>query len=413
MKTAITAITAQEILDSRGNPTLTATVWCGNVSGSAAVPSGASTGRYEAHELRDNDPKRYNGKGCLTAVANVEEKIAPALLGEDVTNQARLDRLMCELDGTENKTNLGANAILAVSLAAARAAANVTGLSLARYLGGVAGGRFPVPMMNILNGGAHADNNLDIQEFMIAPVGASSYEEGLVWCVEIYHKLKSILKSRGLSTAIGDEGGFAPNLRKDEDGLKLLVEAITAAGREPGKEVAITLDAAASEWAQEDGTYFLPKSKKQLSPAQLLRYWRFLTTHYPIVSIEDAAGEDDWETWQKLTERLGGEIMLVGDDLFVTNPDRLARGIEQKAANAVLIKVNQIGTLSETLEVIYRAKEAGFDVIISHRSGETEDTFISDLAVAVNAGFIKTGAPCRAERTAKYNRLLELSKAAK
>ncbi|HHX71371.1 MAG TPA: phosphopyruvate hydratase [Clostridiales bacterium] len=413
MKTAITAITAQEILDSRGNPTLTATVWCGNVSGSAAVPSGASTGRYEAHELRDNDPKRYNGKGCLTAVANVEEKIAPALLGEDVTNQARLDRLMCELDGTENKTNLGANAILAVSLAAARAAANVTGLSLARYLGGVAGGRFPVPMMNILNGGAHADNNLDIQEFMIAPVGASSYEEGLVWCVEIYHKLKSILKSRGLSTAIGDEGGFAPNLRKDEDGLKLLVEAITAAGREPGKEVAITLDAAASEWAQEDGTYFLPKSKKQLSPAQLLRYWRFLTTHYPIVSIEDAAGEDDWETWQKLTERLGGEIMLVGDDLFVTNPDRLTRGIEQKAANAVLIKVNQIGTLSETLEVIYRAKEAGFDVIISHRSGETEDTFISDLAVAVNAGFIKTGAPCRAERTAKYNRLLELSKAAK
>jgi enolase len=248
---------------------------------------------------------------------------------------------------------------------------------------------------------------------MIAPVGASSYEEGLVWCVEIYHKLKSILKSRGLSTAIGDEGGFAPNLRKDEDGLKLLVEAITAAGREPGKEIAITLDAAASEWAQEDGTYFLPKSKKQLSPAQLLRYWRFLTTHYPIVSIEDAAGEDDWETWQKLTERLGGEIMLVGDDLFVTNPDRLARGIEQKAANAVLIKVNQIGTLSETLEVIYRAKEAGFDVIISHRSGETEDTFISDLAVAVNAGFIKTGAPCRAERTAKYNRLLELSKAAK
>jgi enolase len=406
-------LSAREILDSRGNPTVEATAGVIRDAeifyGTAAVPSGASTGSYEAHELRDGEAKRYSGKGCLKAADNVKSIIAPALIGMDASNQRAVDDKLIELDGTDNKASLGANAILAVSLAVARASAAASGQELWRYLGGITGGaKMPIPMMNILNGGAHADNSLDIQEFMVVPVGADSAAKAVEYCAEIYAKLKSVLKSRGLSTGIGDEGGFAPNLRRDEEGLELLVEATAAAGLEPGKDVMFSLDAAASGWVQHDGTYRLPKSGKTLNAQQLTRYWKQLADKYPILSIEDAAGEDDFELWSELTRKFSDKLFLVGDDLFVTNTKRLEKGIAMKAANCVLVKPNQIGTLTETLNFIRMARNAGYKVIISHRSGETYDAFISDLAVSQNADFLKAGAPCRGERTAKYNRLTEI-----
>jgi enolase len=408
-------IGAMEILDSRGNPTVKASV--GVIRGAeifygeAAVPSGASTGSYEAHELRDGDEKRYFGKGCLKAVDNINNIIAPALEGMDASNQRELDRKMRELDGTANKAALGANAILAVSLAVARAAAAASSQELWRYIGGISGGvKMPVPMMNILNGGAHADNSLDVQEFMVVPVGAASSSEAVRYCAEIYAKLKSILKSKGLSTAVGDEGGFAPNLRRNEDGLELLVEATRAAGLEPGKDIMYSLDAAASEWAQPDGTYRLPKSGKTMNALQLARYWKRIIDNYPILSIEDAAGEDDFELWGVLTKKFSDKILLIGDDLFVTNTERLKKGISEHAANCVLVKPNQIGTLTETLDFINMAKNEGLKVCVSHRSGETGDSFITDIAVSQNADFLKAGAPCRGERTAKYNRLIEIER---
>lgn len=400
---------AREILDSRGNPTVEAEVMTDDgYIGTAAVPSGASTGIYEAVELRDGG-KRYLGKGVENAVKNVNDKISEALVGVNVLNQRQIDKIMCDLDGTKNKENLGANAILAVSLACAKAAAKSCGLPLYKYIGGCNAHTLPVPMMNILNGGAHADNNIDIQEFMIMPVGAKNFKEGLRMCAEVFHNLKALLKSDGYATSVGDEGGFAPSFSKDEEALSYIVEAVKKSGYRSGEDFMIAIDAASSEWTSgESGEYVLPKANKKLSRDEIVDYWENLCSQYPIISIEDGVAEDDWEGWQLLTKRLGGKVQLVGDDLFVTNTERLKRGIDLNVANSILIKVNQIGTLTETIEAVKMANRAGYTAIISHRSGETEDTTIADIAVALNAGQIKTGAPSRTDRVAKYNRLLRI-----
>jgi enolase len=403
---AITEIRAREILDSRGRPTVEAEVYLANGGfGLAQVPSGASTGSFEAHELRDDDPQRYGGKGVLNAVTNIEAKIAPELNGLDAFDQMAIDRMMIELDGTPTKSNLGANAILAVSLANSKAVANALGVPLYRYLGGPLANLLPVPLMNVINGGAHASNNVDFQEFMIVPVGAPSFKEALRWGAEIFAALSKVLDQKGLLTGVGDEGGFAPNLESNQAALELLVSAIESAGYKPGEQVALALDVAASEFYQ-DGNYVYDGSSH--TPAQFIDYLADLTTKYPIVSIEDGLHEDDWSSWQSLTQKIGSKVQLVGDDLFVTNTVRLKQGIEQKSANAILIKLNQIGTLTETLQTIDLATRNGFKSIISHRSGETEDTTIADLAVATRAGQIKTGSLCRSERVAKYNRLLRI-----
>ena len=404
-------ILGREILDSRGNPTIEVEVMLEDgIVGRASVPSGASTGIYEAHELRDGDPARYLGKGVSKAVAHIEREIAPALVGMDVLDQPGIDQAMIDLDGTPNKSRLGANAILGVSLACARAAAESLGMSLYRYIGGANAKVLPVPMMNILNGGAHASNNVDIQEFMIMPVSAGSWKEALRRCAEVFHTLKLILKENRIPvTGVGDEGGYAPMLKKDEDALAYIVSAIERAGYVPGVDFMIAIDAASSEWYDEElGLYRLPKAGKVLSRKQLVALWRRLSEKYPIISLEDGMGEIDWEGWAMLTKALGKKLQLVGDDLFVTNTQRLARGIELGIGNSILIKVNQIGTLTETLDAIALANRAGYTAIISHRSGETEDTTIADLAVALNAGQIKSGAPSRSDRVAKYNQLLRI-----
>jgi enolase len=405
----ITLIHAREILDSRGNPTVEADVTLsGGATGRAAVPSGASTGEHEAVELRDGDESRYKGKGVLKAVENVEGEIAQALGGMDASQQRDIDMRMLDLDGTENKGRLGANAILAVSMASARAVANQLDIPLYRYLGGVNGNILPVPMMNILNGGAHADNNVDFQEFMAMPVGAESFAEALRWGAEVFHTLKGVLKKRGYNTAVGDEGGFAPSLKSNVEAIEVILEAIQQAGYTPGEQIAIALDPAASEFFK-DGKYIFKKSdKSEKTSEQMVRYWADWANKYPIVSLEDGLAEDDWDGWKMLTDELGDKIQLVGDDLFVTNPERLARGIDNGIANSILIKVNQIGTLSETLDAIEMARRNGYTAVISHRSGETEDTFIADLAVATGAGQIKTGSASRTDRVAKYNQLLRI-----
>ena len=403
----INAIVAREILDSRGNPTVECDVYldCG-VMGRAAVPSGASTGIREALELRDKDA-RYCGKGVMKAVENIHAKIQPALIGFDVTQQSSIDTQMIEDDGTENKSNFGANAILGVSMACARAAANYSGLPLYRYLGGMGAVQMPVPMMNVINGGAHANNNLDLQEFMIIPLGAPSFHEALRYGAETFHALKKIINGRGMSTAVGDEGGFAPNIDSHEEAIELILEAIKAAGYEPGKDIAIGLDCAASEF-YEDGKYVQKGQGKTYTAEEWIDVLESWVAKYPIISIEDGMAEVDWEGWKKLTDRLGRRVQLVGDDLFVTNPKILAEGIQKGVANSILIKVNQIGTLSETLAATEMAKRAGYSVVVSHRSGETEDSFIADLAVGVNAGQIKTGSMSRSDRMAKYNQLLRI-----
>jgi enolase len=407
--TTISVIHAREILDSRGNPTLEAEMRLADGTvGRAAVPSGASTGEYEAVELRDNDPRRYLGKGVQKAVANVNGEIAEALANFDASDQSTLDRRMIELDGTENKGRLGANAILAVSMAAACASAAALGLPLYRYLGGVVSNVLPCPMMNILNGGAHADNNVDFQEFMVMPVGAQSFSQALRWGVEIFHTLKGVLKRRGYNTAVGDEGGFAPSLKSNVEAIEVLLEAIQEAGYKPGQDVAIAIDPASSEFYQ-DGKYVFKKSDKSAKSSEdMVRFWAKWAHDYPIVSLEDGLAEDDWEGWALLTRELGDKIQLVGDDLFVTNTRRLQQGIERHVANSILIKVNQIGTVSETLAAIDLARRNGYTSIISHRSGETEDTFIADLAVATGVGQIKTGSASRTDRIAKYNQLLRI-----
>ena len=406
----IVDVFAREILDSRGNPTIEVDVTLDDGSfGTAAVPSGASTGAFEAVELRDGDKGRYLGKGVQTAVNNVNDILAEELSGVDATDQRLVDGIMIEVDGTDNKSKLGANAVLGVSLAAAKAAAMSTELTLYSYLGGVNASMLPVPMMNILNGGAHADNNVDLQEFMVMPVGAPTFAEGLRWCAEIYHTLKAVLHDRGLSTAVGDEGGFAPNLESNEAALAIISEAVERAGYSLGDQIRYALDPASTEFYDAArGVYVLAGEGRELSPAEMVDFWEDLVTRYPIISIEDGMAEDDWDGWKLLTDRIGERVQLVGDDLFVTNTERLVRGIEQGVANAILIKVNQIGSLTETLEAIQMAKQAGYACIISHRSGETEDTTIADLAVATNAGQIKTGAPARSDRVAKYNRLLRI-----
>ncbi len=402
-------IYAREILDSRGNPTIEVEVSLeSGIMGRAAVPSGASTGEREALELRDGDPTRYLGKGVQKAVANVNETIAEALIGWEITDQVGIDQKLLRLDGTETKSQLGANALLGVSLACARAAAEEVGLSLYQYIGGTNARELPLPMLNILNGGAHADNNVDIQEFMIMPTGATSFREALRISTEIFHALKSVLKSRGYGTAVGDEGGFAPNLKSNEEALEVIMEAIRAAGYKPGDDVMLALDVAASELFQ-DGHYLLenePQPRK--SPAELVAFYEDLVNRYPIISIEDGMAENDWDGWKLLTEKLGGRIQIVGDDLFVTNTRILKEGIEKGIANSILIKLNQIGTLSETLDAIEMAKRAGYTAVVSHRSGETEDTTIADLVVATNAGQIKTGSACRTDRVCKYNQLLRI-----
>ncbi len=405
----IVDILGRQILDSRGNPTVECEVTLDDGTvGRAAVPSGASTGIYEACELRDGETV-YLGKGTLRAVANINTEIAEELLGMNALDQPAIDQMLIELDGTENKSRLGANAILAVSLACARAAAESLGMPLYTYLGGVNAKTLPVPMMNILNGGAHANNNVDIQEFMIMPVGAPTFAEGLRMCAEVFHTLKTVLKENGTpAPGVGDEGGYAPNLKKDEDALKVIVQAIEKAGYQPGTDFMIAMDGAVSEWYQEDGTYYLPKAKKTMTRAQMVAMWKKFVDHYPIISIEDGMGEEDWEGWAMLTKALGSRVQLVGDDLFVTNTARLKKGIELRVANSILIKVNQIGTLTETLDAIETAHRAGYTAVISHRSGETEDTTIADLSVALNAGQIKTGAPSRTDRVAKYNQLLRI-----
>ena len=407
MSHEIIKMIGREIMDSRGNPTVEAevTLDCG-ACGRASVPSGASTGIYEAHELRDGDKKRYGGKGVNAAVRNINDLIAPQLRHFNALDQEGLDHAMCRLDGTGNKSKLGANAILAVSLAAAKAAAQATGQPLYRYIGGTAAHILPVPMMNILNGGAHAANNIDIQEFMIMPIGAPSFREALRWCGEIYHCLGSLLKEQGLGTGVGDEGGFAPNLANDEEAIEIIIKAVEQAGYSTD-DVKIALDAAGSEWTTEGG-YLLPKRGKRLDSEQLIAYWEDICRKYPVVSIEDGLGEDDWDGWAMLTARLGGGVQLVGDDLFVTNQQRLCMGLEKEAGNALLVKVNQIGTLSETLCAIETARRGQYTYILSHRSGETEGTTISDIAVATNAGQVKMGAPCRTDRVAKYNQLLRI-----
>jgi enolase len=406
--TNITHIHAREVLDSRGNPTVEAEIILGDGSyGRAIVPSGASTGEHEAVELRDGDKKRFLGKGVLKAVNNVNGEIAGALFDFDAADQRNLDRKMIELDGTANKSRLGANAILAVSMAAARAAASSFALPLYRYLGGPAN-TLPVPMMNILNGGAHADNNVDFQEFMVMPVGAKSFSEGLRWGVEVFHTLKGVLKKRGYNTAVGDEGGFAPSVKSNEEAIEVVLEAIQQSGRKPGKEVAIALDPAASEFYQSGKYVFKKSDKSTKSSEQMVKHWAKWVKEYPIVSLEDGLSEEDWDGWQMLTKELGGKIQLVGDDIFVTNIDFLQKGIDKKVANSILIKVNQIGTVSETLDAIDLARRNGYTSVISHRSGETEDTFIADLAVATGAGQIKTGSASRTDRIAKYNQLLRI-----
>lgn len=408
MYTTIVDIWAREILDSRANPTVEVDVVLADGSfGRAAVPSGASTGAREALELRDGDMNRYLGKGVLTAVANVNEVLAPELLGMDALDQVAVDNAMIALDGTESKSKLGANAILGVSLAVAQAAANSLGLPLYRYVGGPAARLLPVPMMNILNGGQHADNNVDIQEFMVVPAGAASFAESLRYGAEVFHTLRKVLKEKGLASGQGDEGGFAPDLRSNEEALKLLVMAIETAGYKPGQDVFLAIDVAASELYQ-DGRYVLTGEGKTLSASELVDYYVQFFERYPIISIEDGLAEDDWEGWQELTARLGSKLQLVGDDVFVTNTELLSRGIEQKVANSILIKVNQIGTLTETLAAIEMAKKAGYTAVVSHRSGETEDTAIADIVVATGTGQIKTGAPSRSERVAKYNQLLRI-----
>ena len=415
--TFIEDVVARQILDSRGNPTVEVDVMleCG-VVGRAAVPSGASTGIFEALELRDGDKSKYLGKGVLKAVENVNEIIAPAIIGMDAADQQALDKFMIELDGTDNKSKLGANAILGVSLAAAKAASMAFEMPLYRYLGGVNAVTLPVPMMNIINGGAHADNNVDFQEFMIAPVGASCFQEAIRMGAEVFHNLKAVLKARGMVTSVGDEGGFAPNLSSNEEALKVIVEAIQKAGYTT-EQVKICLDVASSEFYEEDGTYNLEGEGKRLSRAQMVDFLENWVNNYPIISIEDGMAEEDWDGWKMLTERIGDRCQLVGDDLFVTNTKRLAKGIEKGVANSILIKVNQIGSLTETLEAIAMAHDAGYTAISSHRSGETEDTFIADLAVATNCGQIKTGSASRSDRIAKYNQLIrieqELGSAAK
>ena len=403
----ITDVYAREVLDSRGNPTIEVEVYTEEGGfGRAMVPSGASTGAHEAHELRDGE-NRYNGKGVQKAVENVNEIIAEEIIGLDVIDQTGIDNILIELDGTPNKTKLGANAILGVSLAIAKAAADELGLQIFEYIGGVNAKTIPVPMMNILNGGEHADNNVDIQEFMIMPTGAKSFKEALRICAEIYHTLKNVLKSLGHQTAIGDEGGFAPNLKSNEEAIETIMEAIKKAGYKPGEQVVIAIDAAATEF-YENGKYNLKGEGKVYDSDELINYYEDLTERYPIISIEDGLAEDDWEGWKKLTDRLGHKVQIVGDDLFVTNEKRLKQGINLKTANSILIKLNQIGTLTETLDTVELAKTHGYTTVISHRSGETEDSFIADLSVALNAGQIKTGAPCRSERVAKYNQLLRI-----
>ncbi len=403
----ITDINAREVLDSRGNPTVEVEVMTDEGIGRAIVPSGASTGEYEAHELRDGDRKFYNGKGVTKAVRNVNNIIADELVGMNVLDQRLIDDVLKVADGTHNLHKMGANAILGVSLACAKAAASSLGLPLYRYIGGANASRLPVPMMNILNGGAHANNNVDIQEFMIMPVGASTFSEGLRWCCEVYQELKGILGSMGNTTSVGDEGGFAPNLNNDEEAIELILKAIESAGFKTGEEFMLSLDAAASEWA-EDGEYHMPKSGIRRTTDEMIDYWCNLCERYPIFSIEDPLGENDYEGFTRLTERIGDKVQIVGDDLFVTNPERLRDGIEKGAGNSILVKVNQIGTLTDALDAIEIAHKNGYTAVVSHRSGESEDTTIADLAVAVNAGQIKTGAPCRGERTAKYNRLLRI-----
>ena len=404
----ISEIKARQILDSRANPTVEVDVYldCG-IMGRAAVPSGASTGMYEAVELRDNDKDVYNGKGVLNAVKNINEIIAKELVGHSVFDQVGIDRFMRALDGTENKGKLGANAILGVSLAVAKAAANYLDMPLYRYIGGVNAKTLPAPMMNILNGGEHADNNVDIQEFMIMPLGADSWYQALRMGAEVFHSLKAVLKGRGLSTSVGDEGGFAPNLESNEEALETIVEAIEKAGYKPGKDIFIAIDAASSEFF-EDGKYNLAGEGIVRTREEMVEWYETLTNKYPIISIEDGLDENDWEGWKLLTEKLGNKVQLVGDDLFVTNTSKLKKGIEEKAGNSILIKLNQIGTLTETLDAIEMAKRAGYTAVISHRSGETEDTTIADLVVAVNAGQIKTGAPSRTDRVCKYNQLLRI-----
>ena len=411
----IKEIKGLEVLDSRGNPTVQVEVVLEDGSyGVAMVPSGASTGAFEAVELRDGDKARYNGKGVLKAVENVNEIIAPALIGEDALNQHALDEKLIKLDGTDNKGRLGANATLGVSLATAKAAAASLGLELYQYVGGVNAKTLPVPMMNVLNGGKHADNTVSSQEFMIMPVGAKSFREALRWCAETYQALKSILKEKNLATAVGDEGGFAPNLESDEEALELLVEAIKKAGYKPGKEIALATDIAATEMYEEakkikeNGKYYFWKSKELKTADEMIDWIVSLTEKYPLISIEDGLAEEDWDSWKKLTDKIGSKVQLVGDDLFVTNTKRLQKGLDNKVANSILIKLNQIGTLTETLDAIELAKKHGYTEVVSHRSGETEDTTLADVVVATNAGQIKTGAPCRTDRVAKYNRLLNI-----
>ena len=408
----ITDIVAREILDSRGNPTVEVDVHLSSgVVGRAAVPSGASTGEHEAVELRDGDEARYMGKGVLKAVENVNSAIAPELIGFDVRDQVIIDERLCELDGTPNKEKLGANAILGVSLACARAAAEALDLPLFRYIGGTGAALLPVPLMNILNGGAHADNNVDIQEFLIAPAGAPSFQEALRAGSEVYHTLKKILKEKGHRTSVGDEGGFAPDLSSNEEALDLITSAIERAGYAPGRDVLIALDPAASGFYRGDHYYLEAEAEPRKSAEELVEYWKGLVERYPIFSVEDGLDENDWDGWKHMTEVLGDRIQIVGDDLFVTNTERIRSGIAMGVANSVLIKVNQIGTLTETLQAVEMAHKAGYTTVISHRSGETEDTTIADFAVACNAGQIKTGAPCRTERVAKYNQLLRIEEA--
>ena len=406
----IEKVVGREILDSRGNPTVEAEVWLADGTvGRGMAPSGASTGEFEALELRDGDKARYGGKGVQKAVENINTTINDVLTGMDASDIYAVDAAMIKADGTKDKSNLGANAILAVSIASARAAALSLDIPLYRFLGGISGNRLPVPMMNILNGGAHATNTVDTQEFMIMPVGAPSFKEALRWCAEVFHALAALLKSRGLATSVGDEGGFAPNLSSDEETIETILEAIRNAGYEPGKDFMLAMDAASSEWkGTKKGEYILPKAGTRYTSSGLIAHWKSLVEKYPIISIEDALDEEDWEGWQELTRELGGKVQLVGDDLFVTNTERLSKGIQLGCGNAILIKLNQIGSVSETLEAIKMAHKAGYTAISSHRSGETEDTTIADLAVALNTCQIKTGAPSRTERVAKYNQLLRI-----
>ena len=406
----IEKVIGREIIDSRGNPTVEAEVWLADGTiGRGAAPSGASTGEFEVLELRDKDKKRFGGKGVRKAVENINTVISGVLTGMDASDIYAVDHAMIQADGTKDKSKLGANSILAVSIACARAASISMGIPLYRFLGGISGNRLPVPMMNILNGGAHAANTVDVQEFMIMPVGAPTFREGLRWCTEVFHCLASILKEKGLATSVGDEGGFAPDLGSDEEAIELILEAVKRAGYEPGHDFVLAMDAASSEWKSgKKGEYLLPKCKKHFTSEELIGHWKQLCEKYPIWSIEDALDEEDWEGWKKLTASLGSKVQLVGDDLFVTNTERLKKGIDSGCGNSILIKLNQIGSVSETLEAIKMAHKAGYTAIASHRSGETEDTTIADLAVALNTCQIKTGAPSRSERVAKYNQLLRI-----